>query len=201
MRDAAGATQMTSLQLGHFVGEGCSMSLVSAIVPRLKTRQVPWVDHGRAHLPLVSGEDMGEAFALAALADGLAPFESINIAGAEQPTAREVFTFVAETAGVPKPAYSVPLGAAHGFGSLMESVHPVTPGKAPFLTRALVHVGENWNVSTHLASTKLGFEARTDWRDAARDSIEERRAGGFAWPALAQAATCSVPAGSPMRVR
>ncbi len=195
MRAAAGATQMVALRLGHFVGADNSLGLVSAIIPRLRTRQVPWVAGGRAHLPLVSGEDMGRAFALAAVADGLAPFESINVIGPEQPTAREVFTFVAREAGVPTPAYSVPLGAAFGFGALMEAVHPLTRARAPFLTRALVHVGQDWHASGEAAQRKLGYEPTVAWRDAARASIEERRALGFAWPALAQpVTTTAVPA-------
>lgn len=180
-------TRMVSLRLGHFVGAGASTALVPAIIPRLRTRQVPWVDHGRARLPLVSGADMGRAFALAAVADGLGEFESINIVGAEQPTAREVFTLVAKEAGVPTPLFSVPVRVAYGFGRAMEALHPLLPGKAPFLTRALVFVGEDWYMASDKAKRLLGYEPATDWRDAVRASVEERRAGGFAWPALAQA--------------
>lgn len=197
MRAAAGDTQMVSLRLGHFVGPGASLALVPALVPRLKTRLVPWVDRGRARLPLVSGEDMGRAFALAAVADGLGAFESINVLGAEQPTAREVFAFVAEQAGAPKPWYSVPVRAAFAFAALMEAVHPLTRAKAPFLTRALVHVGQNWHAADDAARTKLGYEGAVDWRDAARASIEERRAMGFPWPALGQAEKAPAPGPAP----
>ncbi len=183
------ATQMTSLRLGHFVGRGNTMGLVSAIVPRLKTRQVPWVNHGSARLPLVSGADMGRAFALAATvpADRLAPFEAITIVGPAQPTVREVFTFIAREAGVPAPAYSVPLRAAYGFGALMEALHPITPGRAPFLTRSLVFVGENWHMATDKAKRVLGFAPEDQWADAVRAQVEDRRVGGFAWPELTQA--------------
>jgi len=186
---AAGSiTRMISMRLGHFVGAGNSMGLVSAIVPRLKTRQVPWVNHGRAHLPLASGADMGRAFALAATAPAgnLAPFEAINIVGPTQPTVREVFSHIAAKAGVPAPAYSVPLGAAYGFGALMEALHPILPGRAPFLTRSLVHVGEDWLMSTDKAERVLGFTARDDWKDAVEAQLEARRSGGFSWPELAQ---------------
>src|SRR5690606_21035478 len=52
MRERAGDTQMITLRLGHFAGKGNGLGLVSAIIPRLKTRLVPWIDHGRARLPL-----------------------------------------------------------------------------------------------------------------------------------------------------
>jgi nucleoside-diphosphate-sugar epimerase len=186
MRATAGTMGMVSLRLGHFVGAGNSLGLVSAIVPRLATRMVPWVGGGRAHLPLVSGADMGEAFAQAATVQELEAFEAIAIIGPEQPTARDVFSFVAERAGVPKPMYSVPLGAAFAFAWLMEVLHPALPGKAPFLTRALVHVGQNWHMEATAAAAKLGYQPRDHWQDAALASIEERRELGFPWPALAQ---------------
>lgn len=184
-----GGTRMVSLRLGHFIGEGNSLGLVAALIPRLKTRQVPWVNHGRAHLPLVSGADMATAFALAATADAsrFGAFEAINIIGREQPTAREVFTHIASAAGVPTPAYSVPLRAAYGFGALMEALHPVLPGRAPFLTRSLVFVGENWHMDNAKARSLLGYHGADDWRGVISASVAERRSGGFAWPALAQA--------------
>lgn len=191
MRDVAlhGNTNMVSLRLGHFIGQGNALGLVAALIPRLKTRQVPWVDHGRAHLPLVSGADMGRAFALAATVDTarLSSFESINIVGAEQPTAREVFTRIASSAGVPLPAYSVPTRAAYGFATMMEALHPVLPGRAPFLTRSLVFVGENWHMADTKARDLLGYAGSDDWREVVDASVLDRRAGGYAWPALAQA--------------
>lgn len=184
-----GRTQMVSMRLGHFIGEGNSLGLVAALIPRLKTRQVPWVNHGRAHLPLISGADMGRAFASAATvpASELNAFEAINIVGQEQPTAREVFSHIAATAGVPKPAYSVPLRAAYGFGALMEGLHPFLPGRAPFLTRSLVFVGENWHMDDVKAQHLLGFRGTDDWREVIASSVAERRADDFAWPELAQA--------------
>lgn len=186
MRAASAQTTMVSLRLGHFVGRGTSLALVPAIVPRLKTRLVPWIDRGRAHLPLVSGQDMGRAFALAAVATDVDDFVSLNIVGAEQPTAREVFTYVAHHAGVPAPWYGVTKAAAMQFARLMEALHPLTRSTAPFLTRALVHVGQNWLMTDSAAQRILGYEPLVDWREAVRDSIEERREGGFAWPALGQ---------------
>jgi nucleoside-diphosphate-sugar epimerase len=185
----AGGTQLVSLRLGHFIGEGNSLGLVAALIPRLKTRQVPWVNHGRARLPLVSGADMGRAFALAATVDSsrLDAFQAINIIGSDQPTARDVFGHIAATAGVPKPAYSVPLPVAYGFGALMERLHPVLPGRAPFLTRSLVFVGENWHMDDAVARRALCYQGIDDWREVITAAVTERRAGDFAWPALSQA--------------
>ena len=77
--------------------------------------------------------------------------------------------------------------AAFGFGALMEALHPVLPGRAPFLTRSLVFVGQNWHMDDSAAREKLGFVASDDWREVVADTVEERRVGDFAWPELAQA--------------
>lgn len=74
-------TQMVTLRLGHFIGAGNRLGLVPALVPRLKTRLVPWLAGGKKHLPLVAGPDLGQAFALAALAGTLDDYESFNICG------------------------------------------------------------------------------------------------------------------------
>jgi nucleoside-diphosphate-sugar epimerase len=149
---------------------------------------VPWLAGGRARLALVAGSDLGEAFAAASCATGLAPYESFNICGPDFPTMRQVVAEISKQAGVPEPLFSVPLWSGYVFGWLMESLFPLLPGKAPFLTRSLVHVSEDWFCNTERARLKLGFSASVDWRQAVSESISERRAQGFPWPALAQAA-------------
>ncbi|GIG54972.1 dTDP-4-dehydrorhamnose 3,5-epimerase [Demequina activiva] len=184
-----GSTTVVSARLGHFVGPGLSLGLVSALVPRLRTRMVPWVDRGSARMPLIDGTDLGRAMALAALAPGIEGYVPIPIVGAEQPTSREAISHIAELANVPRPVYSVPTRAAFGFAALMERLHPVLPGTSPFLTRALVHVGLDWHSDPATARELLGFEARVDWRDAVAASVADRRALGFPWPELTQRPT------------
>ncbi|WP_162907667.1 NAD-dependent epimerase/dehydratase family protein [Allorhizocola rhizosphaerae] len=189
MRASAGSgTQMITMRLGHFVGAGARLGMVPALVPRLRTRLVPWLAGGRARLPLVSGPDLGQAFALAATATELADYESFNIGGPELPTAREVIAFVADATGTARPALSVSYGMGYAFGALMELLHPMLPGSSPFLTRSLVHVSEDWACSNDYAASKLGYTARVDWRTAVSQSLSELKAMGYPWPRLAQPA-------------
>lgn len=81
----------------------------------------------------------------------------------------------------------MPLPAAYGFGALMERLHPVLPGRAPFLTRSLVFVGENWHKDDAKARRLLGYQGFDDWREVIAAAVAERRAGDFAWPELSQA--------------
>jgi nucleoside-diphosphate-sugar epimerase len=188
-RNGNRGTQMVTLRLGHFVGAGNTLGLVPALVPRLRTRLVPWLDGGRARMPLVADTDLAAGFVLAALADGLDGYESFNICGPQFPTVREVFAFVAAETGSPKPFYSVPYSAGYAFGRLMEALHPLVGGAAgPFLTRSLVHDAEDWYSPTDHARDKLGYAPRRDWRDAVREALAERRAAGYPWPRLVAAA-------------
>lgn len=164
-------TRMITMRLGHFVGAGNRLGLVAALVPRLRTRLVPWLSSGRARLALVADTDLGAAFALAAVVGGLADHESFNICGPDFPTAREVITFLAEETGLPLPRFSVPYPAGYAFGWLMERL----PGNSPFLTRSLVYVAEDWWCRTDRAADKLGYRASKDWRTAVRETLATRQ--------------------------
>ncbi len=180
---ATAATRMVTLRLGHFVGPGNVIGLVPALAPRLRTRLVPWLAGGGARLPLVTGGDLGRAFACAARADLAEPFDAFAICGPEFPTAREVISFVAREIGVPPPRFSVPYAAAHALAALSELVNPVGPGPAPFLTRSTVHLARDWWCPDERARTVLGYEPTGDWRPAARAALAE---AGDGWPRLRQ---------------
>ncbi|WP_282778958.1 MULTISPECIES: NAD(P)-dependent oxidoreductase [unclassified Nocardia] len=188
LRESSGAgTEMVTLRLGHFVGAGNALGLVSALAPRLRTRLVPWLNGGRARLALVGDHDLGEGVARAALAPGLDSYESFNICGPEFPTARTVIEFIADEIGAPAPWFSVPYRAGYAFGGLMEALHPVLPGADPFLTRSLVHVAEDWWCPSDYATAKLGYLPTQDWRDAVRENLRWLRDQPHTWPRLAQA--------------
>ncbi len=187
MRDnSSHGTQMITMRLGHFVGAGNRLGMLPAIVPRLKTFLVPWLGGGKKHVPLVADSDLGEAFALAALAGNLDDYESFNICGAEFPTLREVITYVAKQGGVPKPLYSVPYPAGYAFGWLMESLEPILPGSSPFLTRSIVRLCENWVCPNDYAQKKLGYMPKKDWRVAVDEHLADLKNEGFPWPVLCQ---------------
>jgi len=179
-------TQMVNLRLGHFVGAGNRLGMLPALVPRLKTFLVPWLGRGNKRLPLVADSDLGRAFELAALADSLEDYESFNICGAEFPTLREVVSYIAGKAGVPKPLYSVPYPAGYAFGWLMETLKPVLPGSSPFLTRSIVHLCEDWFCPNDYATKKLGYVPDKPWRLAVDEHLADLQHEGYPWPALCQ---------------
>lgn len=179
-------TQMITLRLGHFIGKGNRLGILPALVPRLRSYLVPWLAGGRKRMPLVADTDLGQAFALAAVAENLQDYESFNICGADFPSMREVIDFIAAETGFPKPLYSVPYPAGYAFGWLMEKLHPLLPGSSPFLTRSIVHLSEDWLCPSDFAQKKLGYIARKDWRTAVREHLADLAAQGYPWPPLAQ---------------
>jgi nucleoside-diphosphate-sugar epimerase len=119
MRELASArVTMVSLRCGLFAGSRYNLGLLPVLLPRLKTRLVPWITGGRTGMPIVAGADLGQAFAGAATVSGLSGYEQFDIVGPEVPPARDVLAFLHHKYGYPLPVYSVPFGAAYGFAWL-----------------------------------------------------------------------------------
>lgn len=178
--------QMVTMRLGHFVGAGNTLGLVPVLVPRLKTHLVPWLAGGKSRLPLVSDTDLGISFVAASLANELKDYESFNICGTSFPTTREVINYVAEKTGTSTPLFSVPYSVGYLFAWTMEKLFPILPGKAPFLTRSVVHLAEEWLCSTEYAQQKLNYHPQKDWRIAMDEALTELKANDFPWPYLAR---------------
>lgn len=186
--NAGRGTAMVMLRLGHFAGAGNRLGMIPALLPRLRTRLVPWLDRGRRRVPLVGGEDLGRAFALAATAppDGLGPYESFNVCGPEFPTQREVIGHLADETGLPVPKLSVPHRLGFPAGRLLEALPPVLPGGGPFLTRSIVHLCDDWACRTSKARDRLGYTPKESWKDALAPQLAELAARGFPWPRMSQ---------------
>ena len=184
MRRRAGRTRMITLRLGHFVGPGNRIGLLPALVPRLRTRLVPWLARGRARFPVITGVDLGQAFLRALRADLPEPFDAFAICGPQFPTAREFITFLADELGVSPPRYSVPYPAAHALAGFCEWTNRVTPGPAPFLTRSTVHLAKDWYCPDERAEQVLGYRPTGDWRAAVRAALREPEI--HRWPRLVQ---------------
>jgi nucleoside-diphosphate-sugar epimerase len=171
---------------GHCVGAGNRLGMLPAVVPRLRTRLVPWLGRGNGHLPLIADSGLGQAFERAAVAQGLADYESFNICGAEFPTLREVLSYVAKCADLPLPLYRVPYPVGYAFGWLTEALKPVLPGSFPFLTRSILHLCEAWLRPGDYAREKLGYVPSKSWRDAVDEHLADLKLDGYRWPRLCQ---------------
>jgi nucleoside-diphosphate-sugar epimerase len=165
-------TCMVNMRFGIFAGRRYGLGILPILVPRLKTHLVPWVAGGYTSLPMIAGEDIGEAMALAATAPDLAGYEGFNVVGPEVPSVRRVIQFLHEEYALPLPHFSVPFGIAYPFAWLMEKINPIMPGD-PLVTRSVIHLLEEVNADNTRAATKLGYRPRVDWREAVRAQMDE----------------------------
>ncbi len=172
MRERAGTTCMVNLRCGLFAGERYGLGLLPILLPRLKTRLVPWVNGGRTGMPIIDGRDIGQAFRRAVLADGLSGYESFNIVGPEVPTVREVIGFLQTEFGYPQPHFSVPFPAGYVFARLMEWLDPMVPWE-PLVVRSIIHLLEETHATNTAAGQRLGYRPQVDWRSTIRNQMHE----------------------------
>jgi nucleoside-diphosphate-sugar epimerase len=163
---------MVTLRIGLFAGKRYNLSILPILLPRLRTHLVPWVKGGKTSMPIISGEDIGLAFSLAATADNINGYEAFNIVGPEVPTARDVITFIHEEFGYPKPHFSVPFFMAYPFARLMELIDPIVPWE-PLVTRSIIHLLEEVGVNNDKAGIKLGYKPKVGWKQAIREQVNE----------------------------
>ncbi len=164
--------QVINLRLGIFAGQRYALGLLPILAPRLKTHLVPWVAGGRTALPIVDGRDIGTAFALAATAHGLAPYEGFNIVGPQVPTLREVIGLLHQEFGLPQPHFSVPFAIAYRFAHLMELLDRWVPWE-PLVTRSVIHLLEEVTADNGRATDRLGYQPRHPWQEAVRQQMAE----------------------------
>lgn len=164
--------QAVNLRLGIFAGRRYALGLLPILAPRLKTHLVPWVAGGRTGLPITDGRDIGQAFARAVDADGLADWEGFNIVGPDVPSVRAVFQLLHAEFGLPLPHFGVPFPLAYAFAWLMETLDPLVPWE-PLVTRSIIHLLEETHADNRRAEARLGYQPKHAWQDAIRAQMAE----------------------------
>lgn len=171
-RHAGRGCTMLTLRVGLFAGRRYGVGLLPLLAPRLKTHLVPWVKGGQTGMPITAGDDIGEAFALAATKPNLSGYQGFNIIGPTVPTAREVITFLHREFHLPKPHFGVPFFVAYPFARTMELIDPLLPWE-PLVTRSIIHLLEETGATNDRARSLLGYAPQTHWEDAIRLQMEE----------------------------
>lgn len=169
---ATAGFQAVNLRLGIFAGRRYALGLLPILTPRLKTHLVPWVAGGRTGLPIVDGRDIGQAFALAAVAEDLDDYEAFNIVGPEIPSVREVIDLLHDEFALPRPHFGVPFSAAYAFAGLMEWLDRFLPWE-PLVTRSIIHLMEETGADNRRAEARLGYRPKHTWQDAVRNQMTE----------------------------
>lgn len=172
LRQQAGqGLDVINLRLGLFAGHRFQLGLIPLLLPRLKTHLVPWVAAGKTSAPIVDGQDIGQAIALACQTQ-LKGYQSFNIVGPEMPSYREVIEFIHHHYHYPRPHFSVPFKLAYGFARTMELLDSVVPWE-PLVTRSIVHLMEEVDVNNARAEQYLNYHPAINWRESITNTIDE----------------------------
>ena len=162
-----------NLRCGLFIGKHYSLGLLPILLPRLKTHLVPLVKGGDTQMPLISGEDIAQAFVKAALSvNKYKRFEGFNILGKSVPKVKEVLSYINKHFNYPYPHFSVPFFIAYPFAYLMECLDPLMPFE-PLVTRSIVHLLEDTHTNNDKARELLGYEPMIEWQAALGEQINE----------------------------
>lgn len=168
-----------SLRLGHFIGPGNRLGLIPGFLPRLKTHIVPWIAGGQGIVPLIGPLDIANSFVLTSTM----PLESnavkINVVSQNSPSMKELLIFIHKQFNYPIPFFSVPYWFAYLFAYISEIIANVS-GTTPFLSRALVHLSENWQ-SDNKFIKNLGFESKDDWKLVVKEHVEFLKKEGISF--------------------
>lgn len=168
---ASSNCQMINMRLGLFAGQRYSLGLLPVLLPRLKTHLVPWVKYGKTAMPIVDGQDIGDAFALASLVSGLSNYEAFNIVGPETPLVHDVIDFIQQQYDYPKPHFNVSFPVAHLFATLMEKLDPVVPWE-PLVTRSIIHLLKDTCANNQRATERLGYQPKINWKTSVKTQVD-----------------------------
>ncbi|MGB5397977.1 MAG: NAD(P)-dependent oxidoreductase [Gammaproteobacteria bacterium] len=169
---------MVNLRCGLFAGERYALGLLPILLPRLKTRLVPWVKAGNTGLPIIDGRDIGQAVVRAALAPLEMAYSAVNIVGPEVPTAREVVNYICDNYQYPKPLFSVPFALAYSFAWLMEILDRLVPWE-PLVTRSIIHLLEETHANNVQAHALIGYSAEIHWKEAIDRQLQAMKKNQF----------------------
>lgn len=144
---------------GDVYGVG-SVPWVVRPVELMRRRQMVLVDGGRGHFAHVHVDNLLDAVLLALGHDGVEGETFVVTDGDAGCTVGEYFTRLADAAGVPRPAASVPRPLARALGAAMEGVARVTGRAPPFTRTAVDFVLRRGSFNVAKARTVLGWSPR-----------------------------------------
>jgi nucleoside-diphosphate-sugar epimerase len=166
-------TQFINLRTGLYSGKHLNMGLLPLLLTRSGHYSLPYYAGCYAHLPIVDGQDIGQAFSRAALAPLDAGYHSVNISGAETPSHRAVMQFIKSQLGHSPLNYALPAPLAELvlFSRNLFGQHE----KQPLFTAAMRHMLASTEIDLKPAQTLLGYDPQISWQASLLNTLEAFR--------------------------
>lgn len=169
LKTQADRISIINLRAGIYSGQQLHLGLLPLLLQR---PGLPLVAGRYGYLPIVDGDDLGQAFARAALLPDISGYVSLNIAGAESPTQKAVLEFIntnskqkyATPAALPL-ALALPIYKVLSWLSYQQ--------KNPATTCAITAMLTNPAIDTHKAQQLLGYKPLVKWQTSIENFVSD----------------------------
>jgi len=166
-------TQFINLRIGLYSGKQLNMGLLPLLLARSGHYSLPCYQGRYGHLPIIDGQDIGQAFSRAALAPLAAGYHSVNISGAETPSHEAVMQFIKTQLGHSPLNYALPAPLAELllFSRNLFSSH----AQQPLFTAAMRYMLASPEIDLQPAQTLLGYDPQISWQASLLNTLEDFR--------------------------
>ena len=151
-----------NLRLGIYSGQRLNFGLLPFLLSRSDSTLLPFIRGQLGYLPLIDGQDIGQAFIRAALAPESAQYESINIVGSECPVQSDVFKFLHQHYKHSSLKTGLPAALAEPYLQLLALIQHNSP--QPLITSSIANQLLNPIISNSKACDLLGFDPQISWQ-------------------------------------
>jgi len=166
-------TQFINLRTGLYSGKQLNMGLLPLLLARSGYYSLPYYSGRYGHLPIVDGQDIGQAFSRAALAPLDTGYHSVNISGAETPSHKAVMQFIKSQLGHCPLSYALPAPLAELllFSRNLFGQH----AQQPLFTAAMRYMLASAEIDLQPAQTLLGYDPQISWQASLLNTLEALR--------------------------
>ncbi|VAW69554.1 hypothetical protein MNBD_GAMMA09-2515 [hydrothermal vent metagenome] len=165
--------QFVNLRAAIFSGKRLNIGLLPLLLARNMRSGLPYINGKSGFFPLVDGQDIGQAFARAALAPLDGTYNSFNISGPDTPSQAEVMQFIAQQLG------HSPLQV--GLPAALTSTILWTRGKLqkqasqPLFTSAMLDALKTPVIDNISTVKALGYDPKISWQATLLDTLENHK--------------------------
>lgn len=154
--------QFINLRATIYSGQRLHTGLLPHLFRQAETAALTGINGHLGHLPLIDGQDIGQAFARAALAPVEAGYRCLNICGPETPKHEEVRAFSQKKLQHPLMSTAIPGYIAH-YWLRTQARSRALLGR-PALSTALLDMLESPQIDNTAAQQVLGYDPEVSWQ-------------------------------------
>lgn len=151
-----------NLRAGIYSGERLKFGLLPLLLSRANASLLTYIQGDLGYLPLIDGQDIGQAFARAALAPETAQYESINVLGPDCPSQAEVFTFLHHQLELKGFKFGLPSSIAKPYFKILGLLKH--DARQALITQSLADSLQNPFLSNVKSTQLLGFDPQVSWQ-------------------------------------